>query len=71
MSDNQQCGVIIVKVSILKYLCVILYTVDLILGIFFFPQKNTEDEIRDHIFKCLIHLQNQVNIFTASSLVCH
>lgn len=56
--DHQKGDLIIVKRSFLKYLK---YTAKLIL--YHFPQKNTEDEIREQIFNSLMHLQSQVSVF--------
>lgn len=64
--DNQKGDLIIVKRSFLKYLK---YAVKLIL--YRFPQKNTEDEIREQIFNSLIHLQSQVSVVSVFLFVCY
>lgn len=57
---------IIVKVSVIKYL----WCIYLMLAIVCFPQKNTEDEIREHVLNCLIHLQSQVKAVTTFLFLC-
>lgn len=40
------------------------------LAIVCFPQKNTEDEIRELVLNCLIHLQSQVQAVAAFLFLC-
>lgn len=63
-----QCGVTIVKVSVFRYLCGMFGYLKL--DIICFPQKNTEDEIREHVFSYIIHLQSQVTAAAAFSFLC-